>query len=173
MLVDTNLRYGSITRVLHWLMAVGFFWMMFTAVVHWIDRDSALNQAVWPYHPLVGFTILMLASVRILWALSQRKKRPSNDFMVRLGHFSLYLFMVLTPVIALLRGLGSGRGFNYFGWQVILPSEDKIESLVAFGNQWHSVCGWILFALIIGHIIMSFYHRSKGPEHNVFPRIIG
>lgn len=173
MLVDTQLRYGSITRFLHWLMAIGFLWMLFTATVHWIDRESVLNQTIWPYHPLVGFTIFMLGVIRVLWALSQRARRPQNDLMARIGHFALYLFMILTPTLALLRAFGSGRGLNYFGWQVIAPRTDKIESLVNLANQWHSVCGWTLFALIIGHIFMSFYHRSKGPAENVFPRIIG
>ncbi|HLS21687.1 MAG TPA: cytochrome b [Paenalcaligenes sp.] len=173
MLFDTKLRYGSVTRFLHWLMAIGLIWMLFTATVHWIDRDSALNDAIWPYHPLVGFSILVLGVVRVLWALTQKAKRPDNDLMARVGHFALYLFMLLTPIIALLRAFGSGRGFNYFGLQVISPGDDKIEALVDFGNQWHSVFGWLLFALIIGHVVMSFYHRSKGPEYNVFPRIIG
>src|SRR5690625_7951900 len=91
--------------------------------------------------------------------------------MIGLGILLCIFFMLLTPIIALLRAFGSGRGFNYFGLQVISPGDDKIEALVDFGNQWHSVFGWLLFALIIGHVVMSFYHRSKGPEHNVFPRI--
>src|SRR5690625_6195419 len=103
MLVDTKTRYGTVTRFLHWLMTVGFMWMLFTATVHFIDRDSALNEAVWRFHPLVGFTMLMLGVIRIIWLLSQRARRPDNNFNVRLGHFSLYVLMVLTPTLAFMR----------------------------------------------------------------------
>jgi cytochrome b561 len=26
------------------------------------------------------------------------------------------------------------------------------------GNQWHGFLGWVLFALIAGHILMAFVH---------------
>jgi len=173
MFTDTKNKYGSFTRFLHWLMAAGFLWMMFTASVHFIDRDSALNQAVWPYHSLIGFTIFMLAIVRVLWALLQFSRRPDTDFWARCGHWAMYVFMILTPSLALLRQYGSGRAFNYFGWQVMQATEDKVSGLIDLGNQWHSVCGWLLFALIIGHVFMTFHHRRKGAEHDVLPRIWG
>ncbi len=173
MFVDTKQGYGTLTRCLHWVMAIGFLWMLFTASVHWVNRDSALNEAIWPYHRLVGFTIFILGVIRVIWFVFQRSNRPENNAAARFGHVVLYVFMLLTPLIALLRQFGSGREFNYLGWQVMKASTGEIESLVAFGNQWHSLFGWALFALIIGHVVMSFYHKSKGPEHNVFPRIIG
>src|SRR5690625_4660380 len=141
MLVDTKTRYGTVTRFLHWLMTVGFMWMLFTATVHFIDRDSALNEAVWRFHPLVGFTMLMLGVIRIIWLLSQRARRPDNNFNVRLGHFSLYVLMVLTPTLAFMRAYGSGRGFSYFGLQIFAPRDDKVECWVDLSSQWHSVCG--------------------------------
>lgn len=173
MLVDTKTRYGTITRLLHWLMAVGFLWMLFTATVHFIDKDSALNEAVWRFHPLVGFTMLMLGVIRVVWLLIQRTRRPDNDLNVRLGHLALYVLMILTPFLAFMRAYGSGRGFSYFSWQIFAPRDSKVEFWIDLANQWHSVFGWLLFLFIIGHTIMAFYHRSKGPEHNVFPRIIG
>lgn len=94
MLKDTKSRYGAITRLLHWLMALGFLWMLFTATVHFIDRDSALNEAIWGYHPLVGFTIFLLGVIRIAWMLIQFSHRPENDFVVRLGHLALYLSLI-------------------------------------------------------------------------------
>src|SRR5690625_2608242 len=173
MLSDSKIKYGAITRFFHWLMAAGFLWMLFTAIVHFIDRDSALNKAIWPYHPLVGFSIFMLAILRIVWSLIQAQQRPDNNLPARLRHLALYVFMLVAPIIALLRQYGSGRVFNYFNWQVMQASDHKIQALVDFGNQWHSICGWFLFLLIIGHTIMAFYHRGKGPQFNVFPRIIG
>src|SRR5690625_2929698 len=168
MLFDTKLHYGSVTRFLHWLMAVGLIWMLFTATVHWIDRDSALNDAIWPYHPLVGFSILVLGVVRVLWALTQKARRPDNDLMARVGHFALYFFMLLTPIIALLRAFGSGRGFNYFVLQVLSPGDDKIVVLVDFGYPWHSAVGWLLFALILGHVVMLCHLRRHGPGDHCF-----
>lgn len=173
MLADTKTRYGAITRLLHWVMALGFLWMLFTATVHFINQDSALTDAVWRYHGLMGFTLFMLGGIRVVWLLIQHTRRPENDFKVRLGHWALYVLMIVTPFLAFMRAYGSGRGFSYFGWQIFAPRDSKVGFWVDLANQWHGVLGWVLFLFIMGHIIMAFYHRSKGPEHNVLPRIIG
>src|SRR5690625_6638382 len=90
MLVDTKTRYGTVTRFLHWLMTVGFMWMLFTATVHFIDRDSALNEAVWRFHPLVGFTMLMLGVIRIIWLL--RSEEHTSELQSR-GHLVCRLLL--------------------------------------------------------------------------------
>src|SRR5690625_7931283 len=100
MLVDTKTRYGTITRLLHWLMALGLLWMLFTATVHFIDKDSALNKAIWRFHSLVGFTMLMLEVIRVVWLLIQRTRRPEKDLNIRFGHLTLNVLMIVTPFVA-------------------------------------------------------------------------
>ena len=36
--------------------------------------------------------------------------------------------------------------------------ETKVEWMSNLGNQWHGFLGWVLFALIAGHILMAFVH---------------
>ena len=171
---DNPLRYGTLTRFFHWLMALGFAWMLFTAISRFIDKESALTKAVFAYHPQIGFTLLLLGILRVLWALSQRSERPLGEGMARVGHFLLYALMIIVPVLALLRSFGSGRGFSYWGTvPVIAPSEDKIDALVQLGNNFHGLLGWTLFALIIGHILFAIKHRLAGGDEDVMPRIIG
>ena len=168
---DTATRYGFISRFLHWLMALGFAWMLFTATSRFIDKDSALTKAVFAYHGQVGFTILWLGVLRVLWALSQSKNRPHNDFIVKAGHGAMYLLMLLVPALALGRAFGSDRGFNYFGMPILEPVGVKTQWLVDVGNAAHGNLGWLLFLLIIGHIVMTIKHKLAGPEHDVLPRM--
>ena len=174
MISDSATRYGSITRFFHWFMALGFVWMLMSASARFIDKDAAFTKAVFAYHGQVGFTILWLAVLRVLWAVLQRTNRPSNAVAVRLGHACLYILMIAVPTLAVLRTIGGGRGFTYWGVIPILePTENKIEWLIELGNTYHGALGWILFAFIFGHICFAIKHQLASSDQKVLPRIWG
>ena len=173
MVADSSNRYGVITRLLHWLMALGFAWMFLTVVARVINEDAAFSKAVFAYHSQVGFTILWLAVLRIIWAVVQRANRPTNDLAAKVGHVCMYVLMVVVPLLAFLRSIGSGRGFTYWGvWPIVEPSEDKIEWLRALGNALHGNLGWLLFILIFGHIFFAIKHHVSPGHEKVLPRIL-
>ena len=171
-MIDNTTRYGVVTRLFHWIMALGFIWMLFTAASRFIDKDSVLTKTIFFSHTQIGATILWLAVLRIIWALSQRKNRPANSALVKLGHGAMYVLMVLIPALALVRAAGSGRGYSYFGITVFEKTDVKTEWMVDLANNWHGFLGWILFLLIAGHVLMAIKHKIAGPEHNVLPRIL-
>lgn len=174
MINDSTARYGSLTRCLHWVMAVGFAFMLVSAASRFFNKDAEFTKALFKYHGQVGFTLLILGIIRVLWAISQRPHRPLNSSLVKVGHLALYTLMIAVPLIAFLRAIGSGRPFVY--WNVIpllSPSDDKIDWMVSLGNSLHGNLGWLLFLFIAGHIVMAFKHRLGGGSENVLPRIIG
>ena len=171
---DTTERYGTLSRFFHWFMALGFAWMFLTACARFIDKDAAFTKAVFQYHGQVGFTILWLGVLRILWAISQSKHRPHNNTITKLGHLALYVLMLAVPFIAVLRTIGSGRPFTYWNTIPILSgSDEKIQWMVDLGNSLHGNLGWLLFLLIAGHIVMAIKHRIAGGEEDVMPRMLG
>ena len=50
-------------------------------------------------------------------------------------------------------------------------SPEKIEWMSNLGNMAHGKLGWLLFALVAGHIAMVVVHRIQG--HDVLYRMIG
>ena len=101
--------------------------------------------------------------------------RPAAvSILSRLGHISLYLLLLVIPAVALLRQYGSGRSFEVFGVPVFSGFEgEKIEWMIDLGSTFHSTLGWILLALIIGHIGMAFWHKHSAKQENVLPRMWG
>lgn len=173
MVADSSVRYGVVTRLLHWIMALGFAWMLFTACARAIDDEAAFTKAVFQYHSQVGFTILLLGVLRILWALTQSKNRPTSDLMVKAGHGAMYLLIVLVPTLALLRTFGGGRAFTYLdSFTIIAATGEKVQGLIDLGNNFHGELGWLLFALIVGHILMVIKHRMAGKNEDVLPRML-
>ncbi|KKW68329.1 hypothetical protein AAV94_05870 [Lampropedia cohaerens] len=170
--LDTPQRYGRISRILHWSMALLFAWqfagMILKVLLGWHPRDSWMLGT----HAHVGFALLLVLSLRAAWALGNLRNRPSygSGFIARCagaGHCMLYVLMLLVPATALLRQYGSGRGFTWLGQiPVFAPGTPQPELVAringtsdALGATAHGFLGWLLLALIVGHIAMVLVHH--------------
>ncbi|NVJ68584.1 MAG: cytochrome b [Gammaproteobacteria bacterium] len=171
---DNQERYGTISRVLHWSMALLVLWQFLSAGSHYFLEDTAIEAFFWPTHKPLGVLLLVLIAIRMIWALAHLTKRPSSiSLFVKIGHIGLYLLLLAVPMIALIRQYGSGRSFEVFGIPVFAGFEgEKIKWMLDLGKNWHSELGWVLLALIIGHIIMVLWHK-RSKDKNVLPRMWG
>ncbi len=168
---DSTYRYGLISRMLHWGMALLLGWQFFTTAVRVLLEDSALDEFTWGTHKAVGTLLMTLILLRVIWALiNSRRRPPALSLAARLGHLALYALMLVIPTLALLRQYGSGREFAAFGIQLMSGFDGEIEGLTAPANFLHGWLGWALLAMILGHIGMTLYHR-RHPAQNVLPRM--
>ncbi|PJG85377.1 cytochrome b [Conservatibacter flavescens] len=161
---DNRQYYGTISRVLHWLMAIAFAYILFTAIAGTLNDDY--SKLLRNSHKSVGTILWVLIIIRAIWALLNRHRRPpAANILVSLGHFVLYLLMLIIPTVALIRQYGGARGsLEVFGVEVMKGAETRIDWMVALGSQWHSLLGWILFILVAGHIVMAIVHQIKGDK---------
>lgn len=159
---DNPNTYGSVSRFLHWSMAAGFAFMLFTVAAWSLNEDY---YSLLAYHKPVGFILLVLAAVRLLWAALNAARRPPAHIGARLGHLALYGLMLAVPLVAMIRQYGAARGpLDVFGIRVMTGSPEKIEWMAQLGNQWHGLLGWVLYALAAGHIVMAVVHQIKGEK---------
>ncbi|MBA4242740.1 cytochrome b [Ectopseudomonas hydrolytica] len=171
---DCAQRYGSVSRALHWSMAVLLAWQFVTVIVHVLLEDSALDKFAWGTHKATGLLLMVLVVIRLCWALYSRNRRPASvSTLARLGHLTLYGLLFVIPFIALLRQYGSGREFVAFG-MTVMPgfSDPKIDWMIAPASLLHGNLGWLLLLLVIGHVAMALIHRRQGGE-DVLARMIG
>ncbi len=172
-LFDSPGKYGYVSRALHWLMALGFIWMFFTATLHFFVNKTPITDALWPTHPLMGFTLLCLGVLRLIWAIvNQSRRPPSLSRAAKLGHGVLYALMLCIPTLALMRSYGSDRPFSYFGIKLMEPVGQEIPWMVDLAGLLHGELGWLLLALIIGHIAMVYVHRRSSTTVDVLPRML-
>lgn len=172
---DNHERYGHVSRILHWGMALLLLWQFLSATAHFFFDDTAIEAFFWPTHKPLGFLLFVLIIIRIIWALMNVSSRPhSVNWFARLGHIVLYLLLLAIPILALLRQYGSGRSFEPFGIPVFTGFEnDKIEWMIDLGSLLHGELGWLLLALTVGHIVMSFWRKRLGTNKNVMLRMWG
>ena len=146
---DTPNRYGTISRVLHWSMAVAIACMYLLAVA-W--RISGHTETLIPVHKALGTLLLILVFARILWAVAAEQRPRATSLAARLGHLALYLLMLTVPTIALIRDAATGR-------------DGSAENVATrFGDLWHSRAAWLLLLLIAGHILMTAIHQHRGEK---------
>ena len=144
MKTDSRQRYGSVTRRLHWVMAVCYLFMFGTAVAWRVDeRLMFLVNG----HKAVGFVLMVLALVRFVWAIVQISHRPPAGVAARLGHLAMHVLMLMVPAFGIARQAGQGRGNEF---------------LIELGDTWHGVLAWSLLVLVMGHVAMTVFHQIRG-----------
>ena len=156
---DSSRYYGTVSRLLHWLMAACFVVMLVTAII-WNLTEADWVGSLYGLHKSFGFILMVLIVVRILWAAAN------------MGHLALYALMLFVPLVGMIRQYGSGRGpLKVFGLQVMQGTPEKVEWMANLGNMLHGKMAWLLFVLVAGHIAMVIVHRMQG--NNVLPRMLG
>lgn len=171
-IMDNKQRYGAVSRLLHWGMALLFVWQFSGAAARVFFEDSALESFLWGTHRTVGVLLLSLLVLRVIWALANASRRPKSvSIMATFGHLALYGLMIAVPTIALIRQYGSGRSLEVFGITLIPGFEgEPISWMTDLGGLLHGELGWTLLVLIAGHIVMAFLHR-KLTHHDVLTRM--
>lgn len=171
---DSDVRYGTVSRFLHWSMAALLAWQFASAFSHLLLEDTAVEKFFWGTHKTVGFVLMVLVVVRALWALHNRGHRPASlSVAAKLGHLAMYALVIVIPLVALGRQYGSGRAFSPLGIPLMPGFDEKIEWMTLPANLMHSWLGWLLLLMIIGHIAMVVIHRRRGGAGDVLVRMFG
>ncbi|UFS65869.1 cytochrome b [Paracoccus denitrificans] len=162
---DTEQAYGKVTRLLHWSIAALMLWQFFGMGLRLLLGRTPLVSFFVGWHQPVGTVLFLLIVLRVGWALANRSRRPDHGpgfwgLAARLGHLALYLVMVLVPVAALLRAYGGERVFAPFGFEIFPAQQPPIGWMVGLGDALHGEMGWLLLALILGHVVMVGVHEG-------------
>lgn len=159
MLRNTQDTYGSVSRALHWLMALLIIGMLLGGfVMGEFGRDNPLRPLLYSLHKSTGSLLLVLIGVRLLWAWLNQKPRPLGDKalpnqVARLVHIALYLLMIGLPLSGyLLVASGtSSKPFEFFGL-FALPKVTPNDWLHETAEELHGDLPWFAVALIGLHI---------------------
>lgn len=158
---DSKERYGSISRIFHWGMALLIGWQLLKMFDRIKDGEHWVGNTLVPWHVSIGTLLLLLIVLRIVWALKQSGERPVQDparaFLVKAGHGLLYAGMLLMPLSGIAIMLGNGYGLKAFGIQLVARGIE-FPWLASLGSL-HVPVAWTLLVLALGHIGMALIHH--------------
>ncbi len=162
---NTPQRYGSISIGLHWLMLV-----ILIAVYACINltelfpKGSELREALKTWHFMLGLTVLVLVTLRLVNRLAGASPVVSPPLPLRQQrlasaiHLALYALMLAMPMLGWLLLSAAGKPVPFFG--AVLPAllaenKDLAEQLM----EVHETIGTIGYFLIGAHALAALFHH--------------
>lgn len=163
-------RYHSFNIVLHWLMAIGFLFMLASGIIaEFGGLEKPLRFNVFQWHKSTGVLLLLCLVARIITRLAYKAPDLPAIFSsfeikaAKLGHLTLYAAMILMLGSGWVIVSSSSYGlptivFGWFEWPHI-PDIQGDKTIRSIGGGIHFYVAWIFIALITGHIAMVVKHK--------------
>lgn len=165
-LKNTPDRWGSVSKSLHWLIAVLILALGIVGVL--MGELPKTPKYFWVYtaHKSIGITVLVLVALRLAWRLYAGAPRPVpgtptwQERIAEATHWLLYALMFAIPLSGWLYDSASGlRPFKLFGLfempKLVAPSEASAQISHAI-HEWGF---WLLILVVLAHAGAALYHH--------------
>lgn len=163
-LKNTPNSYGSLTKILHLLVAALF--VVQFVLVYWRDyvpKSEPLNLQLILLHKSIGFTLLFIGLFFILWCfLNTKPQYPASmarweTILATATRHSLYLVILLMPLTGTLMSFLGGRGLKWFGYDIpnLFTLNEPAAGLLYNG---HVMISYVVIGLVVLHITGALKH---------------
>ena len=169
MITNSTSQYGSVSRALHWTIAV----LIIIALVLGLIGDNTERSAetaeflqrLYSVHKTIGITVLFLAIIRVAWAISQPKPaalhpdRTLETLAAETVHWALYAAMFVMPLSGWVMHAAE-TGFAPILWPFgqNLPFVPKSETVAHSAGFVHMLASYVLYASLAAHIVGALKH---------------
>ena len=201
MLANSDQRWGSVTKTLHWGMVlliafevpIGFLMAATYGAAFRDAQVKVVHVLLAQIHYTIGFAVLLLIAVRLLWRRRYAVPGlPSQQAgyqrrLARANHWAFYLLLVVIPLSgwSAISVLGDTERFGetpiwLFGWDVmpaILPQRPFDDpfgyGFVAAVHRYALYLGGVLLTL---HVLAALWHhlvRRDGVLLRMWPGTTG
>ena len=164
---NTERTYGSVTKTIHWLMAVMVLSMIPMGIVAngMADADP-MKPFLFSIHKTLGVVIFFLAIARIAWAFRQPKPgglhpdRKAETFLAELVHWLLYASLIVVPLSGWIHHAATS-GFAPIWWPFgqNLPFVPKDEGLAHTAASLHIIFERVLVLSFLLHFAGALKHH--------------
>lgn len=173
-------KYALSSRIIHWLMAaiiiptlgVGIYMKEFLA------KDSPSHLEIYSLHKSFGVIALIFIFIRIFNRLLNKAPQLPQSMsklekaLAHLGHFGLYILMILVPLSGYL--MSNSFGFPVRLFSIALPNIVGTNfELGKIFSEIHELGAYSLLGLVSIHLLAVIKHRFfDRPENDVLKRMI-
>ena len=159
-------RFDRVQRWLHCIMAsLSVAAIALGIVSDYLPAGRQPRQGLLEVHKSIGFTILALLIIRVMWRLMAGEppyRMPLgqlNHLASRAGHVVLYTLMLFVPITGYLYSAAGGYDLPWFGlfeWPRLVPHDNVIS---AWGKLLHDRGGWVIAAVVALHLAAVAWHQ--------------
>lgn len=166
---NTQEKFGSLTKLLHWLIFLLFvteFFLVYRREYFPKGAPEKLQYIL--LHKSIGVCLLLLALLMITWRhVGQRPllNMPRREIVLaKLTHFLLYISMLLQPLTGICMSLYSGKGLSVFGL-LSFPTVTPNPTWATFGHTLHVCSAYVIMGLVSLHVSAALYHHFIRRDH--------
>ena len=163
---EARYQFDRAQRWLHWVMAALILAAIALGIVSdYLPAGHQPRQGLLEVHKSLGFTILALLVIRVMWRLMAGEppyRMPLgqlNHLASRAGHVVLYTLMLFVPITGYLYSAAGGYDLPWFGlfeWPRLVPHDNVIS---AWGKLLHDRGGWVIAAVVALHLAAVAWHQ--------------
>ena len=158
-------RFAPWSIALHWAMVVLIAAVYACMLLReYFPRGSTMREGLKTWHFMLGLTVLVLVSVRIVARMLGRAppitpEPPAwQSLSAKAMHYALYAFMVAMPVAGWVILSASGKTIPFFGAE--LPAlVGQSKALAGKVEGVHEAVGTIGYFLIGLHAVAALFHH--------------
>jgi cytochrome b561 len=166
-------RYSRVAVWLHWMIAALIVINLLLGFFH-EDFERPVRSVMMGWHKSIGFTVIGLTLVRILWRLTHRP--PGFDpamkgwevGLARLVHALFYLLLLAIPLSGWLI-VSTGEKINptsfYWLFNIGPLPVTPGEGIHDFAEEVHELLGYAMLALLALHVGGAAKHILDGHRH--------
>lgn len=163
-LKNTDKAYGSVSKSVHWLVALMVLAMYLLALVFTHMEEGAEQKFVVMIHQSIGLIILALAIFRLSWRrLDPRPPLPDamaivERLLARGMQAFLYGALIVLPVTGYIFANAFGDEVSFFGLAMprLLDKHIPIRNTAWFFHQWTA---YLMLAALALHITGALLHH--------------
>ncbi|WP_155905202.1 cytochrome b [Methylopila sp. M107] len=157
--------YAPTAKALHWIVAVLVIGLIAVGVGREFMPKGPERDFVTMLHKATGIVVLVLMIARLAFRATHRPPPPEpgqerwRTAASHAVHWSLYLILLVMPVLGWLGSNALGRPVNMYGVfnlpTLLAENEDLGEAIYDV----HGVLGFTALALIVVHVGAALHHR--------------
>ncbi len=170
-IVNTTTKYGTVTKTFHWLTAlliltVAPLGAIANRLPYETNEQLAFKAQLFSYHKTLGVLIFLVATARVLWAVTQTKPgnlhpdRKGEAFLAELVHWLLYISLIAVPLTGWIHHAattGFAPALLPIGQDLpLVPKDEGVSELFA---SLHWIWSKIMIGAILLHIAGALKHQ--------------
>ncbi len=172
-------RYGRVSRVLHWTIAILFIAMIPMGIYATIIPEGVpYRLEYYVVHKTIGVTIFALVIFRLIW--NRRSRRPALDATLKPMerklahgvHITLYVMMIALPVTGFIMTSYFGAPTYFFIWEMQPLWEPSESGVLAWGVLHKYLLPYLIYVILGAHVLGALKHQFIDKHGNAFKRMV-
>lgn len=163
---DSKENYGSISKTLHWLVALTIISLLAVGFIM-INLDSSdLKWQIYGLHKAFGISLILFAFARIAWRIYQKSLNLPQNYpkwqkvAAHSTHGILYLLTIIMPFSGWVMSMAANHVPSWFGlFELRLPIAES-KPLAKIAAQTHEILAWVIIALLVVHVFAALHDKQ-------------